>query len=83
MNKFLKYALFSTAFAFIGLLFGFKIKDAVPADLNMGLKKIEKALRFIESNYVEEPDQEKLVDDAIKGIMEGMDPHSFLSLIHI
>ncbi len=32
---------------------------------------------FIEENYVKETDHEKLVDDAIKGILEGLDPHSF------
>lgn len=77
MNKVLKYALFSSACIMIGLLVGFKIKDAVPADLYTGMKKLEKALDFIERNYVEERSHEKLVDDAIKGVLEGMDPHSF------
>ncbi len=77
MNKALKYALFSSACIMIGLLVGFKIKDAVPADLYVGMKKLEKALDFIERNYVEEKSHEALVDDAIKGVLEGMDPHSF------
>ncbi|MEL6649860.1 MAG: S41 family peptidase [Bacteroidota bacterium] len=39
--------------------------------------KFERALRFIESNYVEELDETKIVDDAIEGVLKGMDPHSF------
>jgi carboxyl-terminal processing protease len=77
MNKVLKYALFSSACIMIGLLAGFKIKDAVPADLYVSMKKLERALDFIERNYVEEKEHEDLVDDAIKGVLEGMDPHSF------
>ena len=77
MNKALKYALFSSACIMIGLLVGFKIKDAVPADLYVSMKKLERALDFIERNYVEEKEHEQLVDDAIKGVLEGMDPHSF------
>ncbi|MFK7922331.1 MAG: S41 family peptidase [Bacteroidia bacterium] len=77
MSNILKYSLFGSAFVLIGLLVGFKIKDAAPAGINSGLMKFERALRFIESNYVEELDEDKIVDDAIEGVLEGMDPHSF------
>ncbi|MEL7343003.1 MAG: PDZ domain-containing protein, partial [Bacteroidota bacterium] len=77
MSNILKYSLFGSAFVLIGLLVGFKIKDAAPAGLNSGLMKFERALRFIESNYVEELDETKIVDDAIEGVLKGMDPHSF------
>lgn len=81
MNKVIKYFLFSFGFVIVGLLVGFTIKDNVPggrlASIDSGLKKLQDAFMFIEENYVEEPDHEKLVDDAIKGIMEGLDPHSF------
>ena len=81
MNKAIKYFLFSFAFVIVGLLVGFKIKGNIPgsavANIDSGLKKIQKTLFFIESNYVEEPDHNKLVDDAINGLLEGLDPHSF------
>ncbi|MDX2248589.1 MAG: S41 family peptidase [Bacteroidia bacterium] len=81
MNKLIKYSLFGFAFVIIGLLAGFKIKDRVPgstmASIDTGLKKLEQTFLFIENNYVEEPDHDKLVDDAIRGLLEGLDPHSF------
>lgn len=81
MNKLIKYFLFSFGFVIVGLLVGFTIKDNIPggrmASIDSGLKKLQDAFLFIEENYVEEPNHEKLVDDAIKGIMEGLDPHSF------
>ncbi|MEZ4772143.1 MAG: S41 family peptidase [Bacteroidia bacterium] len=81
MNKLIKYSLFGFAFVIIGLLAGFKIKDHAPgtslASIDSGLKKLEQTFLFIENNYVEEPDHNKLVDDAIRGLLEGLDPHSF------
>lgn len=81
MNKMIKYFLFGFAFVLFGLLVGFKIKDSLPgstmASIDSGLKKLEQTFLFIENNYVEEPDHDKLVDDAIKGLLEGLDPHSF------
>ncbi len=81
MNKVIKYFLFSFGFVIVGLLVGFTIKDNIPggrlASIDSGLKKLQDAFMFIEENYVSEPNHEKLVDDAIQGIMEGLDPHSF------
>ncbi|MCB0837636.1 MAG: S41 family peptidase, partial [Bacteroidetes bacterium] len=81
MNKIIKYTLSGFAFIIVGLLAGFQIKDSAPgtpmATIDDGLKKLQKTFFFIEENYVEEPDHDKLVDDAIKGLLEGLDPHSF------
>ncbi len=81
MNNVMRYAIFGAAFVMVGLLAGFKIKDNVPVgamvNIDKGLAKIQQTLLFIERNYVEEPDHQKLVDDAIRGIMDGLDPHSF------
>ena len=80
MAKFIKYALFAGAFIIIGLLVGFKIKDSIPVgsmvNIDRGLQKLQKTLLFIERNYVEEPKHDRLVDDAIQGILAGLDPHS-------
>lgn len=81
MNKSIKYLLFGFALIIVGLLAGFKIKGNVPgssaADIDSGMKKLQKTLLFIENNYVEQPNHDKLVDDAINGLLEGLDPHSF------
>ncbi|RMG18115.1 MAG: S41 family peptidase [Bacteroidetes bacterium] len=81
MNKLIKYFIFSFAFVLVGLLVGFKIKGNFSGtsviSIDKSLKKLEHALIFIEENYVKETKHEKLVDDAIKGILEGLDPHSF------
>jgi carboxyl-terminal processing protease len=80
MGKIIKYTLFGGAFIVIGLLVGFKIKDSIPVgsmvNIDRNLQKLQKALLFIERNYVEEPDHDRLVDDAIQGILKGLDPHS-------
>jgi carboxyl-terminal processing protease len=80
MAKIIKYALFGGAFIVIGLLVGFKIKDSIPlgsmVNIDRGLDKLQQTLLFIERNYVEEPDHDHLVDDAIQGILKGLDPHS-------
>lgn len=80
MGKIIKYTLFGGAFIVIGLLVGFKIKDSIPVgsmvSIDRNLQKLQKTLLFIERNYVEEPDHDRLVDDAIQGILKGLDPHS-------
>lgn len=66
----------------VGMLAGFQLKDTVPGEnkrarMSTGFSKIQEAISFVERNYVDEPNTEKLVDDAIKGMLEGLDPHSF------
>ncbi|MEL6675889.1 MAG: S41 family peptidase [Bacteroidota bacterium] len=81
MSKIIKYFLFSFGFVIVGLLVGFKIKGSIPGSalshIDSGVEKIQQTLLFIENNYVEEPNHQKLVDDAINGLLEGLDPHSF------
>jgi carboxyl-terminal processing protease len=80
MNKGIKYFLFGMAFVSLGLLLGFKITDrSTPGErisLGEGVEKIQQTLSFIQRNYVKDVDNDKLVDDAINGILEGLDPHS-------
>ncbi|MBX7241541.1 MAG: S41 family peptidase [Bacteroidia bacterium] len=65
----------------LGLTLGFKIDSYLTphqaADVDKGVKKFEQALAFIERNYITEPNHEELVDNAIKGVLEELDPHSF------
>ncbi len=81
MNRNLKYALFAATLVMIGMLVGFRLKDATKPDrrqeINSGLQKFQEAMLFVERNYVKEPETKKMVDDAIQGMLEGLDPHSF------
>jgi carboxyl-terminal processing protease len=81
MYKNLKYALFAALLVALGMLAGFQLKDAVQverrAEISNGIQKIQDAMWFVERNYVKEPDTKKMVDDAIAGMLEGLDPHSF------
>ncbi len=40
------------------------------------IEKLQRALQFIEFAYVENLEDEKLVEDAIKGMLRALDPHS-------
>lgn len=40
------------------------------------MEKLQRALQFIEYAYIEELDDEKLVEDAIRGMLKELDPHS-------
>ena len=45
-----------------------------------GLKIFIDAIKMIQENYVDPPDSKKLIEDAIKGMLQGLDPHSSLLL---
>ncbi len=77
-----RYALMAAILVTVGMVAGFRLNDTVPGDnkrvrMSTGFSKIQEAISFVERNYVKEPNTEKMVDDAIKGILEGLDPHSF------
>ncbi len=40
------------------------------------MEKLQRALQFIHFAYIEELDDEKLIEDAIRGILKELDPHS-------
>ncbi len=40
------------------------------------MEKLQRALQFIEFAYIEKLEDEKLVEDAIRGILNELDPHS-------
>lgn len=81
MSRILRNFLISFGLLTLGLSVGFKIdtyltKDRV-SDIDKGVKKFEQALTFIERNYITEPDHNELIDNAIKGVLQELDPHSF------
>lgn len=66
----------------VGMLAGFQLRKSVPSEtrrqqFSSGFSKIQDAIMFVENNYVKEAKTDKMVDDAIQGMLEGLDPHSF------
>lgn len=81
MNRQIKYALFASSLVFLGMLVGFKLRQSIPEEkkelISSNLQKFQDAVWYVEKNYVRETDTRKMVDDAIGGMLEGLDPHSF------
>jgi len=81
MHKNYKYAFYAAFLVALGMLAGFQLKESVHyerrQEISSGFEKIQEAIWFVERNYVKEPDTKKMVDDAIAGMLKGLDPHSF------
>lgn len=61
----------------VGLLAGVQVQDAVSgSDEVEQLRKIEEAYEYITRAYVEQVDSSELAEDAIEGMLAGLDPHS-------
>ncbi len=61
----------------IGIFAGMKIQNAVSDDKNSSqVKKFNDALEITSRYYVDNVDSQKLTEDAIKGMLAGLDPHS-------
>jgi carboxyl-terminal processing protease len=60
-----------------GLLVGVQVQDAVSGSEDVEqLRKIEEAYEYITRAYVERVDSAQLAEDAISGMLAGLDPHS-------
>ena len=61
----------------VGLAAGVQIQDASTASADAeSLRKIEEAYEYITRSYVERVDSAQLAEDAIDGMIKGLDPHS-------
>lgn len=61
----------------LGLAVGVQIQDASTASADAeSLRKIEEAYEYITRSYVERVDSAQLAEDAIDGMIQGLDPHS-------
>ena len=61
----------------VGLALGVQVRDAVSAsDDAEQFRKIEEAYEYITRSYVERVDSAQLAEDAIEGMLGGLDPHS-------
>lgn len=69
----------------VGMLIGARLSNPVSAglvekydsqEIVYGRSKIEEIIRYIEAKYVDEVKREALVEEAINGILDELDPHS-------
>lgn len=65
---------------FIGQRFSQKaefrsVEPAIAGDA-LGVGRVEEVIRYVEARYVEDVEDEKLVETAISGMLENLDPHS-------
>jgi carboxyl-terminal processing protease len=58
-----------------GMLVGFNLKIETPT--KRAVLKIEEVMNKVNDNYFEVADPEKMAEDAIKGMLDGLDPHTF------
>lgn len=56
----------------------FRDLSATTDETYKGLKLFSDVIELIEKNYVEPVDTKKLIEDAIQGMVHGLDPHSSL-----
>lgn len=68
------YLLFATV---LGIVLGVFLNKAFSVDnLRESIRKFNDVLTFTEKYYVEEVDTQKLVESAINGMLNQLDPHS-------
>lgn len=61
----------------LGIFVGMKIQNAVSDDkISSQVRKFNDALEVTSRYYVDDVDSQKLTEDAIKGMLQGLDPHS-------
>ena len=74
------WALLVVAALGLGLLTTGLARSRTAADLGSGIYRqlnvFEEVLRDVRSDYVEKPDPAKLIEDALNGMLAGLDPHS-------
>ncbi len=76
MGKSFKYP-FLFIILTLGIVVGIQIEKIFSGDnLREGIRKFNDVLTFTEKFYVEEVDTPKLVEEAIKGMFDQLDPHS-------
>ncbi|MCU7494996.1 MAG: S41 family peptidase [Ignavibacteria bacterium] len=61
----------------IGIILGIEIQKVVSSDNQReNLRKFNEVLTFADKYYVEDVDTQKLIDNAISGMLDSLDPHS-------
>ena len=76
MGKSFKYP-FLFIILTLGIVLGIQIEKVFSGDnLRENIRKFNDVLTYTEKYYVEEVDTQKLVEEAIKGMLDQLDPHS-------
>ncbi len=61
----------------IGILLGHSAAHAAKSNLSRQLDVFQEVLQQVRENYVDKPDDKRLIEGAIKGMVTSLDPHSF------
>lgn len=78
MGKKFIYPLSAVLILLAGVQLGFIIqKPKKFKEFFDNIGKFEEVVRIVNKEYIEEPDNNELIDNAIIGMLEGLDPHSF------
>jgi carboxyl-terminal processing protease len=76
MGKSFKYPFLFIALT-AGIVLGIQIEKIFSGDnLRDGIRKLNDVLTYTEKFYIEEVDTPKLVEEAVKGMLDQLDPHS-------
>ena len=76
MGKSFKYPFLFIALT-AGIVLGIQIEKIFSGDnLRDGIRKFNDVLTYTEKFYVEEVDTPKLVEEAVMGMLDQLDPHS-------
>ncbi len=59
-----------------GVLLGMHLQRVADEDARAALQKLVEAFKLIDQRYVEEVDAGELAESALRGMLEGLDPHS-------
>ena len=71
-----KFLVAALALLLTGVLIGQGLVQAKSDTTYDELKAFTQALELIKRNYVEEPDSKELIQGAIRGMVQSLDPHS-------
>ena len=81
LRKPVTFALIAALLVTVGMFAGFRLNQSISYQSRQqvvgGVQKFEEAMWFVKDNYVEDPNPDKMVDDAIVGMLDGLDPHSY------
>lgn len=77
MNRIFKQILSYSIILLIGIYLGIKLNDFLfVSSSNKDLQKFSDVLKYTEKFYIDTVKSKKLVEDAIKGMFNGLDPHT-------
>lgn len=75
-KSFLKNLPFLLLIFIFGIYVGLRLSKYIESKQNLQFKKLENVIRYTEDYYIDTLKREKLVEDAINGILKSLDPHS-------